>query len=351
MMDIDFRSDTLTKPDAAMRKAMAEAEVGDDFYREDPTVSELEHLSAEMLGKEAALFVLSGTMGNAVSVKAQLPHGSGAIVSANAHIQINEAGHLATLCGVTATALATPRGRFDLEALEIRLDAGARRTVLNPGLRMICVENTHNAEGGRCLGSPYLTELAALAHRRHVIIHMDGARLFNAATALGESPACLARSADSVTFCLSKGLGAPGGSIVAGSREFVEEARHWRQMLGGGMRQAGLLAAAGLHALRNNVERLVEDHDNARRLARGLRELGLRVDEVESNIVMAHVPAEMMAAADFFRMMVEAGIRTLPPKGTRMRFVTHKDVDAAAVDRAIELIAAIGKSRPMKVAV
>ncbi|WP_210236366.1 MULTISPECIES: GntG family PLP-dependent aldolase [unclassified Mesorhizobium] len=340
MTHLDFRSDTLTMPNKAMRACIANAEVGDDYYREDPTIHALEEYAAELLGKEAALFVLSGTMGNLVSVRAQVPHGSAAIVSNSSHIHINETGHLAAVCGLTSHPLPTPDGRYPLEVLKAFAPATAsnqRSSVINPVLKLICVENTHNGEGGRCLDVGYLNQLREFASLRGLVFHMDGARFFNAAVALSRKPADLAAPADSVTFCLSKGLGAPGGSIVAGSRSFVEEARRWRQMVGGGMRQAGILAAAGLLALRENIDDLAIDHSNARRLASGLKEAGLDVnlDNVETNIVMAYVPDELGDARKFHARMNDAGVFVLPPKGNRLRFVTHRDLSTADVDAAV----------------
>ncbi|WP_136616970.1 MULTISPECIES: threonine aldolase family protein [Mesorhizobium] len=340
---LDFRSDTLTVPSKAMQARMADAEVGDDYYREDPTIRALEEYAAELLGKEAALFVLSGTMGNLVSIRAQVPHGAATIVSNTSHIHINETGHLAAVCGLTSHPMPTPDGRYPLELLNTFAPVQAsnqRPSVLNPTLKLICVENTHNGEGGRCLDVDYLNELRSFASARGLVFHMDGARFFNAAVALSRKPADLANPVDSVTFCLSKGLGAPGGSIVAGSRAFVEEARHWRQMVGGGMRQAGVLAAAGLMALRENIDDLAIDHANAKRLANGLKEVGLDVDTaaVETNIVMAYAPDEFGDPRAFHSRLAEAGVFVLSPKGKRLRFVTHRDLSTADVETALQRI-------------
>jgi threonine aldolase len=211
---LDFRSDTLTLPSDAMRARMAEASVGDDYYREDPTIRALEDYAADLLGKEAALFVLSGTMGNLVSIRAQVPAGSAAIVSSTSHIYVNETGHLASVCGLTSHPTLTPDGRYDLEALEAvapHPKPGLRPSVLNPRLKLICVENTHNGEGGRCLDNDYLSQLREFATARDLVFHMDGARVFNAAVSLACKPAELVSHVDSVAFCLSKGFGAPGG--------------------------------------------------------------------------------------------------------------------------------------------
>lgn len=347
MKYLDFRSDTLTMPGDRMRARMAEAPVGDDYYHEDPTIRALEDHAAELMGKEAALFVLSGTMGNLVSIRAQVPPGSAAIVSASSHLYLNETGHMASICGLTSHPMATPDGRFDLDALEAQVPKpDPRPSVLNPRPRLVCVENTHNGEGGRVLPVEYLTSLRSLADARQMVLHMDGARVFNAAVALGCPPAAVAAPVHSVSFCLSKGLGAPGGAIVAAARDIVDEARHWRQMVGGGMRQAGILAAAGLIALQENIADLGRDHDNARRLASGLIEAGLEVDlaKVETNIVMAYVPEAFGAPADFHARMKAAGIATLPPKGNRLRFVTHRDLSAPDIDLAVERMLQMTKS-------
>lgn len=319
---------------------MADAEVGDDYYREDPTIRALEEYAADLVGKEAALFVLSGTMGNLVSIRAQVPHGSAAIVSNTSHIHINETGHLAAVCGLTSHPLPTPDGRYPMEILNNVAplqSSNLRPSVLNPILKLICIENTHNGEGGRCLDVEYLNELRDFASARDLVFHVDGARLFNAAVALSCKPSDLAGPADSVTFCLSKGLGAPGGAIVAGSRAFIEEARRWRQMVGGGMRQAGIFAAAGLLALRENIDGLAIDHANSKRLAEGLKDAGLEVNvaAVETNIVMAYVPDELGDPRAFHSRMVDAGVLVLSPKGKRLRFVTHRDLSAADIDAAV----------------
>jgi threonine aldolase len=338
---LDFRSDTLTVPDERMRARMAQAPVGDDYYREDPSIRALEDYAAELLGKEAALFVLSGTMGNLVSVRAQVPAGSAAIVGVTSHIHLNETGHLASVCGISSHALPTPDGRYDLSTLNAGFARpGGRPSVLNPQLKLICVENTHNGEGGRCLDAAYLASLRDFAKARDMTFHMDGARIFNAAVALGCTAASLAAEVDSLSLCLSKGLGAPGGAIVAGSQDVIEEARHWRQMIGGGMRQSGIMAAAGLMALEENIGSLAVDHDNAKALARGLINAGLTVDvgKVETNIVMAYLPESFGAPADFHREMAKAGVLTLGPKGKRLRFVTHRGVTAADVAMGIDRV-------------
>ncbi|MCZ4354691.1 aminotransferase class I/II-fold pyridoxal phosphate-dependent enzyme [Roseovarius aestuarii] len=341
---LDFRSDTLTKPTKQMRERMADASVGDDFYGEDPTIRMLEERAALLLGKESALFVLSGTMANLVAIRAQVAPGSAAIVSASSHLHLNETGHLASIGGITSHPQPTPGGHFDLKALAKAYPvqkSNAKPSVLAPKLKAICIENTHNGEGGRCLGVHEMRLLADFANNRDLVFHMDGARLFNAAVALNCSPSDLVSPVDSVSFCLSKGLAAPGGAVLAASEDVINEARHWRQMVGGGMRQAGILAAAGLMALENNIERLSEDHDNAKLLAVGLREAGLNltVDDVETNIVMAYLPESLGEPDTFHSLMRDIGVLTLPPKGNRFRFVTHRDVTRVHVEKAIQHLA------------
>lgn len=346
MTIIDFRSDTLTRPDAAMRKCMAGATVGDDFYREDPTTRKLEERAAEILGKEAALFVLSGTMGNLVSIRAQVSPGKAVILGETSHIHLNETGHLASVCGLSSHPVKTIGGCFDIEELTLRWPVkarDARPSVLNPVLGLIAIENTHNRDGGRCVGLQHISEIAKFARARSLMFHMDGARLFNASVSLGVSPAALVEDVDSVSFCLSKGLAAPGGAVIAGTADFIEEARHWRQMVGGGMRQSGVLAAAGLMALERNIPRLQDDHDAAKRLAAGLSDNGLVVDldTVETNIVMAFVPKALGDPRLFHRELVSAGVLVLPPNGNRLRFVTHADVSHADVEEALRRVSAL----------
>ncbi len=283
---VDLRSDTVTRPTAAMRRAMAEAEVGDDVFGEDPTVNRLEEQAAVRLGKEAAVFVPSGTMGNLAAVLSHCRRGDEMILGELSHTYLLEAGGAAALGGVHPRPLANlPDGSLDLEqvASAVRLDDDHF-----PVSRLICIENTHNRCGGVALGVDYLDLLGALAGRHGLLLHMDGARIFNAAAATGSSAADLARAADSVTFCLSKGLCAPVGSVLCGREAFIRQARRARKQLGGGMRQAGVLAAAGLVALETMTDRLTEDHARARVLAEGLREiegLHLETDPPATNMV------------------------------------------------------------------
>jgi threonine aldolase len=338
MPAIDLRSDTVTLPTPAMRAAMARAEVGDDVYGEDPTVNRLEELAAERLGKEAALFVATGTMGNAAALIAHCRRGDDVIVGDLAHIWQAEVGGAARLNGSTLRPVPNlPDGTLDRTRLE---HAFASEDIHEAPTGLLCLEDTHNMCGGRVLAAATLRELAAPARRRGVPVHLDGARLFNAAVALGVPVAELAAEADSVMFCLSKGLAAPVGSLLCGRRDCIARARRARKLLGGGMRQVGILAAAGIVALDEMVERLAEDHANARRLAEALAGapgLELRLDEVETNFVFFHVldgtgqrtdPAPFMAAA------AAAGVLVSQGSGGRLRAATHYGIAPADIDRA-----------------
>ena len=336
---IDLRSDTVTKPTPAMREAMAAAEVGDDVFGEDPTVRELEGAAADVTGKEAALYVSSGTMANLVAVLAQTRPGDELLLGERNHIVRAEAGGVSRLGGVLATTLPNERdGGVDPE----RVAAAVRPPDLHqPRTRMLALENTHNFCGGSVLSLERTEQLAGAAREAGLRVHLDGARIFNAAAALGTSAAALAAPVDSVCFCLSKGLGAPVGSLVCGDAEFVAEARRARKLVGGGMRQAGVIAAAGLVALDQMIDRLADDHANARRLAAGLAELGfgIRPDSVETNIVV--VPVDQ-PSAEVQASLREIGVLVTTPDRTRIRLVTHADVDAADVDEALSRIAAAG---------
>jgi threonine aldolase len=337
MTIVDLRSDTVTRPTPAMRRAMAEAEVGDDVWGDDPTVIELEREVAAVLGKPAALYVPSGAMGNQVSLRSHTQPGDEVFVHEFAHIVDAEQGGAAALSGVQARMLPDPLGRLDPAAIEARL-----RDPLDPHharQRVVAIENTHGDCGGRVYPLALIDELTAFAHARGFAVHMDGARLWNAAAASGVAPDRIVRDVDSVSVCFSKGLGAPVGSAVAGGEEFVARARRNRKLLGGGMRQAGIVAAGALHALRHHRERLVDDHRNARALAEGLaatRRLSLDPELVETNIVFAHVAAGEDAPAVAAELCA-AGVLCAAADARRVRFVTHLDVDANAVSAALEL--------------
>jgi threonine aldolase len=337
---IDLRSDTITQPTQAMRRAMADAEVGDDFYHEDPTVKALEEVSADLTGKEAGLLVASGTMGNLVSLLSQARHGEALIVGASSHIYLNEAGNLAAVGGLLPRLFEDRNGRIAPEAL---LAARQGDGVLYARATLAAIENTHNNGGGRCLSPALVSLLADAAHQAGLRIHCDGARLFNAAVALRVRPAELAAPVDSLTFCLSKGLAGPFGSLVVGDKPFIEEARHWRQRIGGGFRQIGIAAAAGLVALRDMVSRLEDDHLNARALAEGLAAIGWPVDPsgVETNMVFVEVPPELGDPVRFVERLAEQRVRANRPRGRRVRFVTHLGVDARDIAEAVRRIARI----------
>ncbi|MGE5591890.1 MAG: GntG family PLP-dependent aldolase [Bacillota bacterium] len=335
---IDLRSDTVTLPTEAMRRAMAEAEVGDDVYGEDPTVRRLEELGAEMVGKEAALFVPTGTMGNQVSVMTHTRRGEEVILEAESHIFYYEVGGLAALSGVQSRTVPGVRGAMD----PAQVEAAVREENIHfPRTALVCLENTHNRAGGTVVPLDNMAAVAEVAHRHGAAVHLDGARLFNAATALGVPAARVAAPADSVMFALSKGLAAPVGSLVAGRREWVERARKNRKLLGGGMRQVGVLAAAGIVALTTMVERLAEDHANARRLGEGIasiRGLAVNLDTVQTNMVSFEVNKPGLTASALSAMLGEQGVKANPTGPTRIRMVTHKDVSAADVDQTLMVL-------------
>ncbi len=336
MRIIDLRSDTITKPTPAMRAAMAAAEVGDDVFGEDPTVIRLEQMAAERLGKEAALFVASGTMGNLVSLLAQCGRGDEVIVGDQAHTYIYEQGGMAALGGIHPRAARNrPDGTLDLDEVRslIRGD-----NVHFPRTRLIALENTHNRCGGSPLTVAYMQAIGQLAREHGLLLHVDGARIFNAAVALGVDVKALAADADSITFCLSKGLAAPVGSVVCGSRAFIAEARRARKVVGGGMRQAGVIAAAGIVALEQMVDRLADDHANAAALAAGLAELpGIEVEPVpvRTNIVFFRVNRRDLDAPAFTARLEAAGVRMLALDPRRVRAVTNYHVTAEDVQVAL----------------
>jgi len=333
---IDLRSDTVTLPTDEMRRAMYEADLGDDVYGEDPTINRLEQMTSEMLGKEAALFTSSGTMGNLLAILAQTRPGEEVIVGSEAHIFWYEVGGASALGGVMLrTVLNDSEGRMDLDSIE---QAIRGRNIHFPRTALLCLENTHNRCGGTVLTPDFTSSVALLAHGHDLRIHLDGARIFNASIALGVPASDLTRDVDSVCFCLSKGLSAPVGSMLCGTKDFVESARKWRKMVGGGMRQAGVIAAAGIVALQTTVDRLSEDHANARRLARGLENIpGLSVLRVEvpSNIVMFE-SALAVSGADFTRRMDTLGVKFGDRGDNHYRAVAHRMVDSADVDEALD---------------
>ncbi|MEK7444907.1 MAG: GntG family PLP-dependent aldolase [candidate division NC10 bacterium] len=332
---VDLRSDTLTLPTPAMREAMARAEVGDDVWEEDPTVKRLEEEAARRAGKEGALFVSSGTQGNLVSVLAQTRPGQEVILDRDCHIFNYEVAGTALIGGVQTLAIPTERGF--LTPAQVR-DSIRPSNVHIPQTGLVCLENTHNRHGGTCCTPEEIEAVAAVAHAAGVPVHLDGARLFNAAVAQERPLADFARHVDSLTFCLSKGLAAPVGSLVCGTRDFVARGRRLRKMVGGGMRQVGVLAAAGLVALETMVERLAEDHAHARRLAEGVARLpGCRVDltKVQTNIVIFRVEREG-GVAELVTGCLARKVKIHQIGPAAIRCVTHKDVDRADIDRALD---------------
>lgn len=343
---IDLRSDTVTKPTMAMRKAMYEAEVGDDVYGEDPTVNRLQERAAALLGKEAALFVPTGTQGNQVAILTHTRRGDEVIVEADSHVFYYELGGIAALSACQVRTVAGVNGAMDPAAVA----AAVRGQNLHyPRTGLVCIENTHNRSGGCILPQENVVAVAEVAHAHGLPVHMDGARLFNAAVASGRTAAEVAAPVDSVMFCLSKGLGAPVGSLLVGTAAFIDEARRYRKLLGGGMRQAGILAAAGLVALETMVDRLAEDHANARTLAAGLLEIaGLTVDmdSVQTNMVMCDVLDDRWDGPSLAGALNASGVLCGDSGPRRIRFVTHKDVAAADIPEALGRIAGVAKEGP-----
>ena len=342
MRIVDLRSDTVTQPTDAMRQAMATAEVGDDVSSEDPTLNRLEEMAAERLGKESAVFVASGTMGNLVCQLTHCARGEEIIVGDHAHIVTSEQGGTAAMGGIQSRTVPNqPDGKLllvDIEAA-IRPD-----NIHHPRTRLIALENTHN----RCDGSPlepaYVDAVGKLAQEHGLKLHIDGARIFNAAIALGVSVSDLVKSADSVTFCLSKGLAAPVGSLVCGTHAFISEARRARKVLGGGMRQAGVLAAAGIVALNDMVDRLAEDHENAQRLAIGLAEIkGIAVDpaKVKSNILFLEITKDTLTAENLIARLKEEGVRVGPRDPKHLRAVTNYHVTKEDIDYALTVFSKV----------
>jgi threonine aldolase len=329
---IDLRSDTVTRPTPAMRRAMAEAEVGDDVYGEDPTVNRLEERAAAILGKEAALFVPTGSMGNSIGIKLHTHHGQEVICDDKAHVLDWELAMMAWFSGCLARAIPTADGILCWAQIE--------REVRPPGgfsaaTAMVNLEHPHNMGGGTLYTQAAIDEICDRAHARGLKVHMDGARLFNAAAASGTPPARIVQKVDTVMTCLSKGLGAPVGSLLAGPREAIAEARRLRKNLGGGMRQAGVLAAAGLVALEESPPKLAEDHANAKLLAEAA---GIDPARVATNIVILDLAARGRTPAEFLAGLKERGVLASAVGGGRVRFVTHYDVSRAGCERAARAI-------------
>jgi threonine aldolase len=347
---VDLRSDTLTLPTPEMREAMARAEVGDDVWEEDPTVKRLEALAAERLGKAAGLFVSSGTMGNLISVVSQTQTGQEVVLDLDSHIFNYEVAGAAVIGNVQMRPVKTARGFLTPDQVR---EALRPANIHLPPTGLVCVENTHNRHGGTCCTPEEISGIAAVAHAASVPVHLDGARLFNAAVALKRPARDFTRDVDSVTFCVSKGLGAPVGSVICGSTDLIARARRVRKMLGGGMRQAGIIAAAGIVALERMVDRLAEDHTNARTLAEGVAKLpGLSVDlaSVQTNIVIFRVEhgATSASAAATAELVAGCAARKVKIHAIGLdsiRCVTHKDIDAEDIGRTLDAFAEITRKR------
>jgi threonine aldolase len=342
---IDIRSDTVTKPTPDMRRAMYEAEVGDDVFGEDPTVNALEEETAALLGKEAALYVSSGTMGNHIGVWVNTTEGDEMIAHDKCHIYLYEASGPAVISRVMVHLLPGERGVIRAKDIEAEINPD---DVHRPPSKLVCIENTHNRAGGAVFPLDEIERIAALCNRTGMRFHMDGARLWNASVASGISEAEYAKHVDTAQVCFSKGLGAPLGSAICGTKETIVLARRKRKTLGGGMRQAGIAAAGALFALRNNRERLAEDHANAKRLAEGvsgLPGLGVDVADIETNIAFIEVTAPI-AAKDVAARLEEMGVLILATGPTTLRAVTNLDVSAADTERAIEAIQRVSGTLP-----
>lgn len=333
-MPIDLRSDTLTKPTPEMRQVMFEAECDDDVWELDETAKKLQALAAALTGKEAALFVPSGTMGNLTCILSHCERGDEIILGDRSHIFLYERGSTASLASVhPRTVPNLPDGTMDLQQVE---KAIRKKDIHYPTTRLICIEQTHNNCGGRVLSLDYIDKVGSIAHSRGLRVHMDGARLFNACVALQVSPARMAQSVDSVTFCLSKGLGCPIGSMVCGTTSFIEKCRQWRKALGGGMRQVGLLAAAGIFALNNNVDRLSEDHSNARLFAQSVAKHCVSLAPVDSNIAIFEVPAGR--AGDVVDKAKDLGVLMASIDDSHVRAVLHLHISAEQAEQAGNLV-------------
>lgn len=345
---VDLRSDTVTRPTREMRRAMAEAEVGDDVYGEDPTVNRLERRAAEIFAKEAALFVPTGCMGNLIAIKIWTHHGNEVICEERSHVNLYELASMSAIAGCMPRVV---RGEDGILTWD-QIARGIRpRIYYDSQTAVVSLENTHNMAGGSVYPTAQVEDISDHAHDAGLKVHLDGARIFNAAVALGDNVARMTRKVDSVMFCLSKGLGAPVGSMVLGDRTFIERARVYRKMLGGGMRQAGILAAAGLVALEKSPSRLRLDHENAQRLAEGIGHIhGLSIDvqKVKTNIVIFDCQRTGKTAVQLCDELRRRGILALDIAPYGVRFVTHGDVDRAGIDRALDALQEV-LAQPQKV--
>lgn len=332
---VDLRSDTVTRPTAEMRAAMASAEVGDDVYGEDPTVNRLERRAAEIFGKEAALFVPTGCMGNLIAIKVWTHHGNEVICDERSHVNLYELASMAAIAGCMPRVVRGVDGILTWKLVE---EAIRPKIYYDSQTTLVCIENTHNMWGGTLFPTARVDEICEGAHAAGLKVHLDGARIFNAAAALGESVARMTRGVDSAMFSLSKGLGAPVGSMIVGSAAFIEKSRIYRKMFGGGMRQAGVIAAAGLIALEKSPGRLHVDHENAQLLAKGIAAIaGLKIDpaKAKTNIVIFDCEGTGKTAVELCDLLREKELWALDTATYSVRFVTHCDVDRAGCERAL----------------
>ncbi len=338
MKIIDLRSDTITLPTEAMRQAMCHAEVGDDVFQEDPTVNRLEAMAARMLDKEAALFTASGTMSNLIAILTHTHPGDEIILGSEAHMFWYEVGGASAFGGVVMHTVPNDHdGSIDPDTL---VQAIRPKNIHYPPTTLLCLENTHNRCGGAVLTQEYTATMCQLAHQHGLRVHLDGARIFNAAIALNVPASQLAKNADSICFCLSKGLSAPVGSLLCGPREFVDRARKWRKMAGGGMRQVGIIAAAGIVALETMIDRLAEDHGTARRLSQGLARIpgiDIKPEKVQTNIVMFQAPA-LVSTPEFVQRLDKRGVKLIHRSERWVRAVTHRMVSPTDIDEALSRI-------------
>jgi threonine aldolase len=335
---IDLRSDTVTKPSPAMRRAMAAAEVGDDVYLEDPTVNRLQVRAAEIFGREAGLFVPSGSMGNLTCIMAQTSRGQEVICEAAGHIYNYEMASMSALAGVLPRLITTEAGIMTWEEIA---PAIREKTYYRPQTALVALENTHNMAGGTVYPTELAHQICEKAHEAGLKVHLDGARVFNAAVYLGQNVAEMTKKFDSIQFCFSKGLGAPVGSMVVGSKDLIERCRVIRKMLGGGMRQVGVLGAAALVALEEGPKRLHVDHENAQLLARGLAQIPrirIQPNKVQTNIVIYDVSETGLTSTEFLKRLSERKLLGGPVDATRIRMVTHLDVDRNDIEQALRII-------------
>ena len=347
---IDLRSDTLTKPTPGMRASIAAADVGDDVFGEDPTVLRLEEKIAGMLGKEKAIYVPSGTMSNQIGVRVHCSPGDEFLCETSCHIYQYEQGAFAQLSGVVARPI---DGQFGVLKLEQLVGLIRPENVHHVRTRLVCLENTHNRGGGRIQPYDEVEQICGWAHANGLVTHLDGARLFNAVVATGIAADQWAQHFDTVSVCFSKGLGAPVGSALSGPRELIERAHRHRKLFGGGMRQAGIIAAAALYALENHVERLAQDHAHAQRLADGIRQidgLELRPPKVDTNLVIYRVDPKLGTGAEFSARLKRRGLLINAFGGQLMRAVTHLDVGDTDIERAIEILGDVSAEQPSVVA-